>query len=127
MKYIKYIKFAVSVLFFQLLLGNLCYQYGYANGEHFSGVGGMYCIVLYALIYLGICVGQCRKQFSKGRSIFSTVFVGVPYIALIIFACLPSTQVEALAFVVVLFITWGIALVLETVNLILGIKQDRLA
>ncbi len=127
MKSVKYIKFAVSILFFELLLGDLCYQYGYSHGDGISDVVGMYSIVLYALVYLAICACQAWEKTSLGRNIFSAVFAGVPYIAFIIFACLPSTDAsESLGFVVFLFITWGSALVLEVVNLVLGIRQDRL-
>ena len=124
MKLIRYMKFAVAILLFELMLGRICYEYGIAQGQgyYISGIWSMWLCAAYALIYCIICLHQGWGETSLGMNIFSTIFLGVPYIASL-FVIAFSKEIE-LAFAVTVMIVFGITLVLEAGILAFQIKRD---
>ncbi|MDE7158952.1 MAG: hypothetical protein K2N74_05180 [Clostridiales bacterium] len=127
MKYIKpirYIKFGLAILLFELVLGRICYEYGYARGSDVIGVGSMFAVAAYALAYVVICLCQGKGETSRGTNIFSTLVVGVPFIAILIVAIMFSEK-DSLLYTIIALVVLASVFVLETVILVLHIRQEK--
>ena len=84
MKILRYFKFAFALFLFELMVGKIGYEYGYSHSGSVSGIGWYYAFAIYALVYCVICFLQGRNESVLGVDIFSTVYLGVPFIIVLI-------------------------------------------
>ena len=124
MKYVRFIKFAVAILFFELMLGKICYEYGYARGGYLTGIASIYIMAAYALIYVVICICQGWGDTSRRTNIFSTLFLAFPYISLVVFIC--TGVLDEVLFAVLTLVIFGIAMLMEAGILIFTEIQDKI-
>ena len=128
MKNVRYIKFGVAILFFALIFGKICYEYGYADAIEFypsEMMDSLYIMAAYALVYVFICICQGWGDTSRRTNICCTLFLTLPYIALIIYAFAGDGEITELFFPVLFFVIFGIATLMELGILVFTEIQDR--
>ncbi len=123
MKIIRYFKFALTLLLFELMVGKIGYEYGYSHSGSVSGIGWYYALALYAFVYCGICFLQGRNESVLGVDIFSTVYLGVPFILVLVFTLSNEVIERELPFAVASLIVFGAIFVLELSILISQIRK----
>lgn len=84
----------------------------------------MYAFAVYGLAYIVVCFCQGWKETFIRQNVFSTVFIGIPYLVMVI-CVIVLKSLEGL-FATITFVVLGVALILEIVLLIIQIRQDNI-
>ena len=122
MKIIKYIKSAIAVLFVEVILGKICFEYGkYVTP---SGIGWWYAFIVFALLLAAISFCDAKEEYSFKFNIGTAIYLLVPTVMLIILSCTNNLIGSEIGILITVFILLGISLVLEVITLILKIKED---
>ena len=124
MKIIRYLKFAFALLLFELMIGKIGYEYGYSHSGSVSGIGWYYAFAIYAFVYCVICFLQSRNESVLGVDIFSTVYLGVPFIIVLILTLVNEMIARELPFAITSLTIFGAIFVLELSILILQIRKN---
>ena len=124
MKIIRYFKFAFALLLFELMVGKIGYEYGYSHSGSVAGIGWYYAFAIYAFIYCVICFLQGRNESVLGVDIFSTVYLGVPFMIVLIFTLSNELIERELPFAIASLTIFGAIFVLELSILILQIRKN---
>ena len=123
MKIIRYFKFAFTLLLFELIVGKIGYEYGYSHSGSVSGIGWYYAFAIYALIYCIICFLQGWNESVLGVDIFSTAYLGVPFMIVLIFTLSNKVIERELPFAITALTIFGAIFVLGLSILILQIRK----
>lgn len=123
MKIIRYIKFAFTLLLLGLMVGKIGYEYGYSHSGSVSGIGWYYAFAIYAFVYFVICFLQGWDESILGVDIFSTVYLGVPFMIVLIFTLSNEMIERELPFAITSLTVFGAIFALELSILILQIRK----
>lgn len=123
MKIIRYLKFAFALLLFELMVGKIGYEYGYSHSGSGSGIGWYYAFAIYAFLYCVVCFLQGRNKSVFGVDIFSTVYLGVPFMIVLIFTLSNRMIERELPFAITSLTVFGIIFALELSILILQLRK----
>ena len=122
MRVIKYIKFVIAILFVEIILGKICYEYGkYVTP---SGIGWWYALIVFAFFSATISFFDAKEDYSFKFNIGTAIYLLVPTVMLIILSCTNNLIGSEIGMLITVFILLGINLALEVITLILKIKED---
>ena len=123
MKIIRYFKFAFALLLFELMVGKIAYEYGYSQSGSVSGIGWYYAFAIYAFVYCVICFLQGWNESVLGVDIFSAVYLGVPFMIVLILTLSHEVIERELPFAITSLTVFGAIFVLGLSILILQIRK----
>ncbi len=123
MKIIRYFKFAFTLLLLGLMVGKIGYEYGYSHSGSVSGIGWYYAFAIYTLVYCVICLLQGWDESVLGVDIFSTVYLGVPFMIVLIFTLSNEVIERELPFATTSLTVFGAIFVLGLSILTLQIRK----
>ena len=123
MKIIRYFKFAFALFLFELMVGKIGYEYGYSHGGSVSGIGWYYVFAIYAFVYCVICFLQGWDESALSVDIFSTVYLGVPFMIVLIFTLTNEMIARELPFAATTLTVFGAMFALGLSILILQIRK----
>lgn len=122
MKILKYIKFAIAVLFAEIILGKICFEYGkYSEPQ---GMGWWYAFIVFALILSAMLFCDAKEDYSFKFNIGTAIYLLVPTVMLIILSCTNDLIGSEIGILITVFVLLGISLILEITTLILKIKEE---
>lgn len=122
MKILKYVKFVIAVLFAEVVLGKICYEYGKYTTP--NGIGWWYAYIVFTLILAVMLFCDAKEDYSFKFNIGSVIYLLVPTVLLIILSCTNDIIESEIGMMITVFVLLGISLILEVTTLILKIKEN---
>lgn len=122
MKILKYIKFAIAVLFAEVILGKICFEYGKYTTP--SGIGWWYAFIVFALILALILFCDAKGDYSFKFNIGSVIYLLIPTVPMIILSCTNDLIGSEIGMLITVFVLLGISLISEIATLILKVKKN---